>query len=505
MRHLATDRRTTVISALTAVLLAAPSLAAAQTAAPATMRRPVEAIDAADLRRSVGVLAHDSMRGRDTPSPELEATARWVADRFREIGLRPGLGDDGYLQRYPLTVVDPGRAGRQRAELEGPDGTVRLRPGRDFVAAPTGRDASARGALVTSRRSGAAAAGDSAGGILILPATRDELGESLGRMRDALRSDRAAGGIIAVDAPGAYFERLKSYFDSEQISLGEPDALSKPVILVRRSSLPGALTGALEAGGSLPEGWTADLGTAASVQGARAMNTIGWVQGSDPELRNEYVIFTAHMDHVGVGRPVDGDSIYNGADDDASGTAAIVELAEAFAAAEPAPRRSVVFMTVSGEEKGLLGSEWYAEHPVFPLDRTVAAVNMDMIGRNWDDTVAAVGKKHSTLGETVDRVAEENPELGLTVVEDPWPEQRFFYRSDHYNFARRGVPALFFFSGVHEDYHRPSDEPGKIDYEKTARVVRLLYLFGHRVADADERPRWDPGAREKVVGDRESR
>jgi Zn-dependent M28 family amino/carboxypeptidase len=176
---------------------------------------------------------------------------------------------------------------------------------------------------------------------------------------------------------------------------------------------------------------------------------------------------------------VNGDSIYNGADDDASGTAGIIELAQAFASG-PRPRRSVVFMTVSGEEGGLLGSEWYSEHPLFPLEKTVANLNMDMIGRNWTDTIAAI-------------------ELGLDVVEDMWPEERFYYRSDHYNFARNGVPILFFFNGVHADYHRPSDEPEKIDSEKTARIVRLVYLLGLDVANADEPPAWDPAAYKRIV------
>jgi Zn-dependent M28 family amino/carboxypeptidase len=225
---------------------------------------------------------------------------------------------------------------------------------------------------------------------------------------------------------------------------------------------------------------------------------VGWLEGSDPELRDEYLVFTAHMDHVGIGRPVNGDSIYNGADDDASGTSAILELAQAFATG-PRPRRSVVFMTVSGEEKGLIGSEWYGEHPLFPLEKTVANLNIDMIGRNWEDTVVAIGKEESSLGETVERVAARHPELGLEVIDDIWPEERFYFRSDHYNFARRGVPILFFFSGVHADYHRPSDEPSKLKYEKAARIARLIYLLGLEIANADDRPTWDPAAYRRVV------
>jgi Zn-dependent M28 family amino/carboxypeptidase len=249
----------------------------------------------------------------------------------------------------------------------------------------------------------------------------------------------------------------------------------------------------------LPYGWSARLETEGAVKADSAMNVLAWLPGSDPDLRGQYVLFTAHMDHIGIGRPVDGDSIYNGADDDASGTATILELAHAYASASRRPRRSLVFMAVSGEEKGLLGSTWYTKHPVFPLDRTVADINIDMIGRNWKDTVAAVGKKDSSLGALVDRVASLHPELDLTVVGDRWPEQHLFTRSDHINFARKGVPVLFFFSGLHQDYHQPSDEADRIEYDKTARVGRLIYYLGLRIADADRAPTWKPDAYRRVV------
>jgi Zn-dependent M28 family amino/carboxypeptidase len=122
-----------------------------------------------------------------------------------------------------------------------------------------------------------------------------------------------------------------------------------------------------------------------------------------------------------------------------------------------------------------------------------------VIGRNWEDTVVAIGKEESSLGETVERVAARHPELGLEVIDDIWPEERFYFRSDHYNFARRGVPILFFFSGVHPDYHRPSDEPSKLKYEKAARIARLIYLLGLEIANADDRPTWDPAAYRRVV------
>jgi Zn-dependent M28 family amino/carboxypeptidase len=176
-----------------------------------------------------------------------------------------------------------------------------------------------------------------------------------------------------------------------------------------------------------------------------------------------------------------------------------VELAEAFAARAVRPRRSMLFVTVSGEERGLWGSDYFAEHPPVPIGRIAADLNLDMVGRNWTDTIVAIGREHSDLGTTLARVEAAHPELRMTVRDDPWPQERFYYRSDHYNFARRGVPILFFFSGTHEDYHRPSDHPEKIDAEKQARLTRLIFHLALDVADAPERPAWVPSSYEAIV------
>ena len=221
-------------------------------------------------------------------------------------------------------------------------------------------------------------------------------------------------------------------------------------------------------------------------------NVVAVLPGSDPQLRNEYVVLSAHMDHVGVGEPVNGDSIYNGADDDASGTSALVEVAEALSLLPEAPRRSVVFLHVSGEESGLLGSQYFSEHPTIPIDRVVANINVDMIGRNSPDSVVVIGKDYSTLGPLADSLQAMHPELGLTLADDIWPEERFFFRSDHFHFARKEVPSLFFFSGVHEDYHEPSDELDKLDVDKAARITRMIFHLVREVANAPERPSWNP-------------
>jgi Zn-dependent M28 family amino/carboxypeptidase len=234
------------------------------------------------------------------------------------------------------------------------------------------------------------------------------------------------------------------------------------------------------------------------LQSLTAPNTIGILPGSDPVLRREYVVFSAHMDHIGI-TPGQPDSINNGADDDGSGTTGVIELAEAFSRPGARPKRSLIFLTVSGEEKGLWGSRYFSEHPPVPLERVVADINIDMIGRNWRDTIVAIGKEHSDLGATLERVNRAHPELHMTAVDDRWPEERFYFRSDHYNFARKGVPILFFFNGVHEDYHRVTDSVDKINSEKESRILKLLFYLGQDIGNAAERPKWNPESYREIV------
>jgi len=246
-----------------------------------------------------------------------------------------------------------------------------------------------------------------------------------------------------------------------------------------------------------------------SLEHSSAPNVVAILDGSDPALKNEYVVFSAHMDHVGVAGPrgtggcraQGADSICNGADDDGSGTAAVVEIAEAFAGLTPRPKRSIIFLNVSGEEKGLWGSEFFSNHPAVPIANIVADLNIDMIGRNWKDTIVAIGKEHSDLGATLNRVGAAHPELNMQPIDDIWPEENFYFRSDHYNFARKGVPILFFFSGTHADYHQVGDSPDKIDAEKESRVARLIFYLGVDIANSAERPRWNPDSYKRIISD----
>jgi hypothetical protein len=338
-------RRPAGVTVLLTGLLAGCAAAPPLVTTPATERdvaaRAAETITAQDMARRIGALAADSMRGRDTPSPELEKAARYLTEEFRRLGLQPA-GDEGtFIQRFPVP------------------------------------------------RRGSAA--------------------------------------------------------------------------------------------------------------AQVPNVVALLPGADPLLRDTYVVLTAHFDHVGVGAPdARGDSIYNGADDNASGTAALVEVAGAFAALPEPPARSVLFLAVSGEEKGLLGSMHFARNPTVPAEGIVANINMDMISRNAPDTLIAIGQEYSTFEDVLAEVLAAHPEVGLTVIRDPVPHEQLFFRSDQLSFIQIGVPALFFFTGLHEDYHRPSDLPARVDPEKAARVGRLAFLVAHWVANDPVAPQWTPDGKVQV-------
>jgi hypothetical protein len=224
-----------------------------------------------------------------------------------------------------------------------------------------------------------------------------------------------------------------------------------------------------------------------------AANVVGVLEGADPARREEVVLVTAHYDHIGLGRPVDGDSINNGADDDASGTIGLLELARALAAG-PRPARTIVFAAVTGEEVGLIGTRWYIAHPVRPLERTVANLNLEMIGRpdtltGGAGTAWLTGYERSTFGDLL-------ADAGVPIVPDPRPAQRFFERSDNIDFARRGIPAHTLSTyNLHREYHTPKDEAATLDPAHMARVIEAAIIALRALADAPAVPVWHPGGR----------
>ncbi|HYH46268.1 MAG TPA: M28 family peptidase, partial [Thermoanaerobaculia bacterium] len=238
-------------------------------------------------------------------------------------------------------------------------------------------------------------------------------------------------------------------------------------------------------------------------------NVAALLPGSDPRLRDEVVVLSAHLDHLGVGEPVAGDAIYNGAFDNASGIAILLEVAGALARLPERPRRSVLFLAVTAEESGLHGSDYFARHPTVPAGRIVANVNLDMALMLFPlRDVIAFGAEHSSLGPTVEEAARR---LGLAVTPDPAPEQVIFIRSDHYSFVKQGIPSIFLATGLQSGdpaikgparwgewlattYHKPGDDMAqKIDFESGAQFARLNFLVAHQIAQADRAPSWNPG------------
>ncbi len=483
------------------VLTAGPL--AAQTKQP--LSQAAASITAVDVARRIGIIADDSMMGRDTPSRGLDLTARYVTDQFRRFGLKAS------LQQYPIT--------KRRLELE--HSRVVFSAGGRTDSASFTSAAKYEGGIVpespvraTALLVGGAHTAESAAklnvrnkAVLFVPPSAADRAT----LQQVLRVLFLAGPmalVILSDADSAAFANTIPKRYPERIVIGSPTG--RPVSLQVH---PSAVGDALAAAGvDLATVRTARSPVSRDLPGLRigvemkdtvasslsAPNSIGILEGSHPKLKHEYLVYSAHMDHIGI-TPGLTDSINNGADDDASGTAGVIELAEAFSRPGARPKRSIIFLAVSGEEKGLWGSDYFANNPPVPAGQIVANINMDMIGRNWPDTIVAIGKEHSDLGVTLERVNAAHPELGMTAIDDRWPEERFYFRSDHYNFARKGIPVLFFFNGVHEDYHEVTDSPDKINSEKEARILKLLFYLGQEVANAPGRPVWNPDSYKEIV------
>ena len=502
------------------VALAALALPASLCAQESSLDAAARTITEADYMRRVGVMAHDSMQGRDTPSPGLEKTAAYIASEFARVGLRGGAADGSFVQRYPLRSVVVDRSGSHLQR-----GDVRLAFGADalpLLGDVMSGEASAGLVLVSGSGSVQAGLADNAlrgmHAVLVLSRTAGGVDQEVYRTLVALINAGALSVLVtnpsgddvwAANAESA----LRSEVARGWVENGRPSRDFLPVLQVRTSSVERLIQGSgldlasLQARSSSAlrvdrvSGPNLTVALHYSEEEVTAPNVVAILDGSDPSLREEYVVISGHMDHVGIGAPSEsGDSIYNGADDNASGTAAVIEVAEAMASLPTAPRRSMMFLLVSGEEKGLWGSEYFAANSPVPVDRMVADLNTDMVGRNWPDTIVAIGKEHSDLGATLERVNAAHPELGMTAIDDLWPEESFYTRSDHYNFARVGVPILFFFNGVHEDYHGPDDEPDRIDGEKAARIARLVFYLGAELANTTERPEWNPESYSRIVG-----
>ena len=452
----------------------------------------------------IAFLASDEMRGRDTPSPELEIAAEYLADRFRDLGLEPA-GDEGtFIQSWPFDQLT----------LNARESTARARVGdqefswaysRDYFALP-GPDAGVEGSVVYASSPSALMEGlpPEAQGRILLVSLPDGLGPDFGIVLQVAMQHRATGVAMIMDEET---DESDIFQIAGAVEGGAIQTMPFPIIGLSLEKGEELLTRAgVEPRGArdppeLLENVTLTYRTVFDQETHHVPNVLALLPGSDPELSDTYVVLTAHFDHVGVG-PADerGDSIYNGADDNASGTSGVLKAAAAFAALPVAPARSTLFLMVSGEEKGLLGSQYYAGSPTVPQGSMIANINLDMISRNHPDTVYAIGEEFTSLGELVREVAREHPELGLVPAPDPEPEEQAFLRSDHFSFVQHGIPALMLTTWLHDDYHVPSDTPDRTDPEKAARVARLAFLLAHRIAEDPAEPTWTAEGRELLEG-----
>ena len=481
-----------------------------------------------ELRRDLSAFAADSMRGRETGTADADRAARFLAARVERMGLEPA-GDSMYLQRVPLQRESFARTSRIVVSDAGR--TTELHIGADVVPVvnlgvgiPPARSRAegqvvfaGYGMRVKGSRRDDLAELDLEGKVVVVingaPAGTDSTTRALMESESAI-SERLA--LILPRRPSAVVVMLtgkgKTTFASAAPALERSISARSRQAEVPEAErpMPMILLGSPRAGSPLlPARWPEDdrpqplAGRyfAARVDQERVAftgyNVVAVVRGRDPTLSRTYVAFGAHYDHIGIVPAVHGDSIANGADDDGSGTVSLLAIARTLQRAPVHPKRSTIFVWHVGEEKGLLGSAYFVDHPTVPIDSIVAQLNADMIGRNAASVLYTVGPRAAPnnqsrrLGAVVDSVnaAESLP----FVIDRTWDSathpEHIYERSDHFNYARKGIPIVFFTTGMHDDYHMPGDEATKIDYAKMARVARLMRDVGVAVGNSETRAR----------------
>ncbi|MGH7476739.1 MAG: M28 family peptidase [Longimicrobiales bacterium] len=508
------------------------------------LARALETIRARELRAHLYFLSHDRLEGRATASRGGAIAAAYIATQLMRAGAEPIQGT--HLQPVPLIGVAAYAAGTTLS-FGTPRGSLSARSGDDVVLwsqAETPQPES-EGELVFVGYGVDAPeydwndfeGQDLTGKVVLVlvgdppaPPEEPELFDGrrltyFGRWNYKVEQaeQRGAVGVLLVHTPesaGYGWNVVRSSWTGEQ--LGLPRAAGAPPALAFRGWITwqhahdvlgaaGADLDALHVAAArrdfrpVATGIRVRARVPSRVRRLQSVNVVGMLPGSAPDLRGEFVLFTAHYDHLGIGPPVQGDSIYNGAYDNASGVSVLLELADAFARLEPRPARSLVFLATTAEEDGLLGAEHYVRNPLVPIEQTVAVINID--GANlWGETndIAALGASRSTLGRVLERRAAE---LGMRVVGDRAPELGFFFRSDHFPFARAGVPALLLQPGIdyrnrppgwgarllarydRRDYHSPGDEyEAGFDLSGAVQQARLTAAVGYDVATDPRRP-----------------
>jgi Zn-dependent M28 family amino/carboxypeptidase len=534
---------------------APPPPAATSTPAPKIPLASMPTIAPEPFLEHIRQLASDEFEGRAPGTAGEERTVQYLTDEFQKLGLKPGNTDGTFIQKVPLVGITGAEAkplvvsGKARgtfkwrnevvawtkhvadgASIEDSDlvfvGYGVVAPEYDWddfkgvdlkgktmvvlVNDPQVPDPSDPSKLDSRTFNGAA---------------MTYYGRWTYKFEEAARRGAAGALIIHETGPAGYA------FNVVQGNLGEKFDLVTPDKNMGRANIEGWLSldaakrllkmaghdfnalkkqATTRAFKTVPLGLKASLAVKNTMRTIESRNVLAKLEGSDPQLKDEYVVYTAHWDHYGRGVPVKGDDIYNGALDNASGVAAMVEMARAFTQVKPAPKRSILFLAVTAEEQGLLGSQYYAVTPIYPLAQTVANINIDGInqwGRTKDITVIGLG-----ASDLDDYLRDAAAEQSRTLRPDPEAEKGYYYRSDHFNFAKQGVPALYTDTGVEfvgkptefskqkrdeyteHDYHTPSDQI-KPDWDLTGAVddAELMVAVGYRVANADKFPEWKPG------------
>jgi hypothetical protein len=499
----------TVALAFVAVTAAGASAGSAPSAADAMDR-----IREADLKSDLFTLAGDAMRGREGGTLDEMNASMWIAERARQAGLQPA-GDFGtYFQWFPLERY------RVSSSSIVSLGGKTLRMGRDVV--PDNTVLADVDAPVVVAAADALAGVAMTGKALVIryvppPAPPAGPNQSNPNQASGLRAwMRGIQRAVAAEKPAAIVaivpDALRDQWDRTAYTFPrgayalDPDGTAEPRVPARgvpllyvKESAVGPST-SLGAGGAF--GSDARLTASIFTDSFQypSVNVIAKVPGRDPKLRDEYVLYSAHQDHDGVRYPVNGpqgsDDIWNGADDNATTAVALLAIGRAVSAAPG--KRSSLFIWHGSEERGLMGSRWYVKHPTVPLKSIVACLNGDMIGRNDPNTAALLGAvgSHRNSPELVDMALAANSSVTKFTIDSSWddPQHRegWYYRSDHLPYARMGVPALFFTTLLHPDYHTPMDNPDRIDIAKLARMTRWMYATGRTVSEAAKAPAADP-------------
>ena len=504
----------------------------------AAEKQMLESVTAKQLSDYLHFVASDEMEGRDTPSRGLDLTAKFIATNLSRWGLKPA-GDNGtFFQKIALDrqVVD---VEKTMLQING----QAMKPGDDFLRLRGNRAVTApmvfgsHGWLVKSKGVDAYQGVDVKGKIVVLyssqfnPSTFTAAPEGVSEAdmtgtkgvdwADPLSYAAQSGavGIIAIAPPSfqANWNNLKNYFSGgglypQKLRPSAAAGSDLPILLVSQSAGDKILAGESADRSSVTPfaiNKTANMAAVSKNDVVWTQNVVALWEGSDPTLKSEMVAIGAHYDHDGIKLTAKGeDKIYNGADDDGSGTVAVLAIAEALANSPVRPKRSVLFVWHCGEEKGLWGSEYFNKFPTVDIKNVVAQLNIDMIGRSRkpDDTnpknkeltteneIYVIGSEmmSSTLGAVTKGANSAYLNLSYNYLyDDPKDTNRFFFRSDHFNYAMNGIPIVFWFDGVHEDYHQPGDHPDKIDYAKMERVTRTILLTLLELTDLKERPKVD--------------